>query len=462
MQDQVRQLKTNNIASCFIASVQENKQEIVQNLLNGYYRLLYITPESATNSFGLTLLKNLHAKIEITLIAIDEAQCILHWGQNFRPSYKKLIKIRSIMPKIPIMALTASTTSEEKQIIINNLKLKNVQHVHNGYDRTNLYFAAKKMTKEPYGDILNVLSTEALNNDVADGSVIIYCLTKSITKKIANALNSMGVHCEEYHSGLDPSERSQVLHNFMNDKTKTIVATTAFGLGVNKSDVRIIIHYGTSLNIENYFQEVGRAGRDGKKSLCVLFYSVYDFSIHRYLNKKYDIKNEIDSTETNLMKHYISSTNCRRQMILSHFEKSNYDKTIFKHNCCDNCTFNLSSMKKSVQDCTYESELFLKTILSLHPKSYGIKTIISLLLGLKRKNILSISNDNELFGVGGNKCEDWWKQLALMLETQNYIKITTKMVGSILYSKAVLDSKGKFWLQNKMNGNVIPIIMEDF
>lgn len=302
MEDQVLALTVANISACLLGTAQSNRN-IIEEVLQGIYRVVYISPEYLTGS-GMELVAQLGNRI--TLIAIDEAHSISQWGHSFRPCYRALGQLRTRHPSIPILAVTATATNRVRQDICNNLHLKNPQILCTGFDRSNLDFIVCPKGK-PWPDL-----SPFLIGDI-NGSIIIYCITRKETETLVEILEQHNVKCKAYHAGLGIRARKDIHQSFVRDELKVIVATVAFGMGIDKPDVRFVIHYGAAKDIESYYQEVGRAGRDGQPSKCIMFYNKRDFEIHRILRSmpnQMGLRNLEDLSKK--MENFIYTTECRR------------------------------------------------------------------------------------------------------------------------------------------------------
>lgn len=305
MEDQVMGLSLGNISACLLGSAQ-NDRNAEQDVLDGHYQVVYAAPEYIVRH--TEYLEKLSSKL--TLIAIDEAHCVSQWGHDFRPSYRGLGVIRTALPNVPILAVTATATEQVRQDICLSLKLRNAAVLCTGFDRPNLEFIVRQRGPSAWSDLGPIM-----NGDTA-GSIIIYCLTKKMTEAIAGDLQAHGIACMDYHAGLALKRRRETLEDFVKDRVKVIVATIAFGMGIDKPDVRYVIHYGAAKDIESYYQEVGRAGRDGQPSKCLLFYDKADFELH---NRLRSLSNSSEAVKANLaklsiaMKDFIHTTHtCRR------------------------------------------------------------------------------------------------------------------------------------------------------
>lgn len=368
---------------CYNSTITGKKRfNLEQDLIKGKYQIMYITPESLIRSYNL--IDQIYDDQGICMVAIDEAHCISSYGFDFRLSYRELYKVRDMLPNVPVLAVTATATDKVISDIQNVMKMnENSMMIRASFDRPNLTMKVKLQSKNSYDEIKDIIEA------ITVGSVIIYCVTQKETEKIANYLSSEGIPCKPYHAGLTSKVRSENQENFMNGMCNCISATIAFGMGINKADVRVIIHYGCPQNIESYYQEIGRAGRDGLNSMCYLFYSQKDFTIQKILIDS--IQNQIyKQTRTmllNIISRYIGISTCRRKYILDYFGEK-YPKD----NCgnCDNCIGQLehkgkeqNKVKKIDEHKLYQ---ILMTIIELN-SSYGLTTIGLVLKGSNSKKM---------------------------------------------------------------------------
>jgi RecQ family ATP-dependent DNA helicase len=314
MEDQQSILRSLNISCCCWNSQLSKKEKIQmeKNLIEGVYKILYITPESMVSSYDM--IQKIYKNCGISMIAIDEAHCLSSYGFDFRPAYREITGIRDVCVDVPILAVTATATRQVADDIVSVMCFKNYQIIKSSFDRPNIKINVGVCAK----DILETISKIHTKNK---GSTIIYCLTKKDTEMIAKSLTKVKILTKAYHSGLDKDERTSVQNQFMSGKINCISATIAFGMGINKSDVRTVIHYGCPQNIESYYQEIGRAGRDGLESECYLFYRQKDFIIQqRFISDIKDIRYKMIRTKLlQTISQYTCTKECRRKYILEYF-----------------------------------------------------------------------------------------------------------------------------------------------
>jgi RecQ family ATP-dependent DNA helicase len=372
MTDQKMILDNLGITSCCYNSTisQKKKSEMEKGLINGEYKIMYTTPESLINC--RQLINEIYKKRGICMVAIDEAHCISSYGFDFRPAYKKIVSIRSLLTNVPILAVTATATEKVIIDIKTLMEIKNCELIRTSFDRPNLILHVNMQYRNTIDKIIDII-----NNST--GPCIVYCLTKSDTEKLSEIIKESGVDSMPYHAGLKKEERFETQSKFMKGEYKCITATIAFGMGINKADIRTIIHYGCPQNIESYYQEIGRAGRDGKESNCYLFYKQKDFIIQqKFIDDIKDTKyKQIRMTLLHQMSRYVSTSECRRKYILNYFGQN------IKENKCDHCDNCMLHNAKKI-DIKDEIKLFqlLSTILTIETTnhfSFG-SNVISLIL----------------------------------------------------------------------------------
>jgi RecQ family ATP-dependent DNA helicase len=416
MDDQRLILEEMGISSCCYNSNVINKNQMKKDIMQCKYKFIYITPESIIN------MKDFLEKLEdvqgISLIAIDEAHCISSYGFDFRKSYRELAFFKEILPKIPILAVTATATNIVGKDICKVLGFKNDVPIKTSFDRPNLFLEVRKKSKNIGSDIVPIIKK------YSGKSIIIYCLTKKETAKVSEILKVHKFDCGIYHAGINADVKTQTHHDFIKDKTKIIVATIAFGMGINKSNVRVVIHYGAPKNIEGYYQEIGRAGRDGKKAYCYAFYNFGDFKVQeRFIANSNDIlyqKNQLRLLEQ--MKRYVLTKQCRRQILLEYFDEKAEDKCDFCDNCCGTHKETNEEIAPTEQDVQKEAKLLIDLVETVKNKSYGIGMYINILRGSKNKKITSIMCKSNFYGAGKHRSAIWWKEMSDNLVKQGFLQ----------------------------------------
>jgi RecQ family ATP-dependent DNA helicase len=306
----------------------QQKKAVEQEILDGNCQILYITPESLTISHAM--INRIYTERGICMIAIDEAHCLSSYGFDFRPKYKEIVKIRSLLSNVPVLAVTATATEKVMNDIVSMMNMNNCEKIKTSFDRPNLMINVSIQTQNTTEQIIDIVRK-------SQGPSIIYCLTKKETENMAEKLKKAGIESRAYHAGLKKEERTKTQKDFMEGVYSCITATVAFGMGINKSDIRSVIHYGCPQNIESYYQEIGRAGRDGKKSTCYMFYKQRDFMIQQMFigeikDRHYKV---VRQSLLHQISQYVNVSDCRRKHILKYFGQNVTQKNC---NMCDNCT----------------------------------------------------------------------------------------------------------------------------
>ena len=413
MQDQVDALRDNGIGATFLnssISIQEVRSR-ENEILSGKIKLLYLAPERLVSEKFTPFLQLIADKVGISAFAIDEAHCISEWGHDFRQEYRQLKQIRTHYPQVPILALTATATKRVQKDIIQQLAFKN-PYIHlASFNRPNLYYEVKLKSSRPYSQLLKLVRNQK-------GSGIIYCLSRKSTEEIASSLQKDGISALPYHGAMTDQTRAINQTRFIRDDVQIIVATIAFGMGINKPDVRFVIHYDLPRNIEGYYQESGRAGRDGENCNCILLYSYGDLKkISYFINQKHNKKEQlIARDQLTKMLEYAESTSCRRIVQLGYFGEK------FSGNCgnCDNCL-----NPKPIEDWTIEAQKFLSCIARTKER-FGMKQIIDILRGSRSKKIYQYGHHLlSTYAIGRDKTADQWKCLGRSLIYQNLLNETT-------------------------------------
>ena len=371
MKDQVDALKGNGVSAAFYNSSQDQQtqQDILESLMAGTLKLLYVAPESI---WGIT---NYLEKSIISLIAVDEAHCISSWGHDFRPAYTQLKRLQLEFPGAPIIALTATADKATQEDIVNQLGVPKATKFISSFDRPNLYLDVRP-GQQRLQQIFKFLGSRGLQ------SGIIYCLSRKNTETLATKLKAKGYDAKGYHAGLAPELRSSIQEDFINDRTPIIVATVAFGMGIDKSNVRWVIHYNMPKNIEGYYQEIGRGGRDGLKAHALLFYSYADVMQLRKFAEGTQTQ-EIQIAKLERMQQFAEALSCRRKALLNYFGE-------FITEDCGNC--DICKNPPTYFDGTLIAQKICSAVVRLQEKE-ALGLVIDVLRG---------SNNQQVFERGTN------------------------------------------------------------
>lgn len=413
MQDQVDALHDNGIGATFLNSSLNSWQvrHREEAILNGKSKLLYVAPERLVSERFLPFLDLVKHQIGINRFAIDEAHCVSEWGHDFRPEYRQLRILRQRYSDIPIIALTATATERVRQDITAQLTLQEPNIHIASFNRQNLYYEVRPKQRNSYTELL-------LEIKQAKGSGIVYCLSRKGVDELAFKLQKDGFKALPYHAGLTDEERAENQTRFIRDDVQVMVATIAFGMGINKPDVRFVVHYDLPRNLESYYQESGRAGRDGEPSRCIIYFSFGDIKkIEWGIDQKPDEQEQmIARQQLRRVIDYVEGTECRRTMQLSYFGE------YFAGNCgnCDNCC-----SPKPVEDWTIEAMKFLSCVARCKEK-FGMNHIIDVLRGSRGQKVLQNKHDElSTYGIGKEKTAEEWKVLARSLLNQGLLDQTT-------------------------------------
>ena len=364
--------------------------EVRQDLISGVTKLLYVAPESLTKEENIQLLK----EIKISFYAVDEAHCISEWGHDFRPEYRKIRSIVDEIQPAPIIALTATATPKVQSDILKNLRIQDATIFRSSFNRPNLYYEVRDKV-EPEKDIIRFIR----QNPGKSG--IIYCLSRKKVEELAQVLAINGIKALPYHAGLDAKTRAENQDKFLMEEIDVIVATIAFGMGIDKPDVRFVIHYDIPKSIEGYYQETGRAGRDGQEGICITYYSYKDIQkLEKFMQGKPVSEQEIGKQLLNETVAYAESSQCRRKLLLNYFGED-----YLQDNCCacDNCLH-----PKARFDGREELCLVIELIDTLK-EHFKLEHLANILAGVETAMIKSYKHDElELFGAGKDHDTKFW------------------------------------------------------
>src|SRR3954452_14436153 len=402
MKDQVDALQASGIPATYLNSTLDREEAKARwrGLHRGHYRMLYVAPERLMLDAFLERALNWH----IAQFAIDEAHCISEWGHDFRPEYSELKKLRKHLPDVPIMALTATATERVRADIIKELKLRDPRAYVASFNRPNLTYGVIPKTTA-YEQLLEFIRSRP--ND----SGIIYCASRKSTESLARNLNEDGVSAKPYHAGLTTAERTKHQDAFLRDDVRVITATIAFGMGINKPNVRFVVHYDLPKNLESYYQETGRAGRDGLPSKCVLLFSAGDVAKQRhFIDEKSEKEARIARAQLQQMVHYAETRQCRHATLLAYFGETyslssdgvadNTPQLNVSCQSCDNCL-----QPRETFDGTVHAQKFLSCVYRIHARQgfgYGLGHIVDVLRGADTEAIRQRGHHElSTYGIGG-------------------------------------------------------------
>ena len=444
MKDQVDALQTSGIAATYLNSTVDREEARARwrGLHRGEYRMLYVAPERLMLDAFLERALNWN----IAQFAIDEAHCISEWGHDFRPEYRELKKLRKHLPDVPIMALTATATERVRADIIKELKLRDARAYVASFNRPNLtYRVVPKM--ERYDQLLAFIRSRP------NESGIIYCASRKSTESLARNLNEDGITAKPYHAGLTTSERTKHQDAFLRDDVRVVTATIAFGMGINKPNVRFVVHYDLPKNIESYYQETGRAGRDGLPSECVLLFSASDVAkqLH-FIEEKSESEARIARAQLQQMVHYAETRECRRATLLKYFgeiypatgDDFGGETPTLQVSCdgCDNCL-----QPRETFDGTVHAQKFLSCVYRINSKSgfaFGLNHVVDVLRGADTEAIRQ-RRHNELstYGIGSDLKRGEWQATGRELLRLGLIECAAGKFATLSLTSAGLETLRK-------------------
>lgn len=433
MKDQVDALQANGIRAAYLNSTlsASEQNDVINAARNGEIKLLYLAPERLFSN-GTQFITFLES-VNCSLFAVDEAHCISQWGHDFRPEYLGLATLKKYFPSKPVIALTASADKITQKDIVDKLELVSPAVYISSFNRANIHYYIQPK-RNAFEQMLQYLAEH--RNDTG----IIYALSRASTESIAEKLVASGYDAAFYHAGLSGDERNRIQRAFQKDEVKIIVATIAFGMGIDKSNVRFVMHYNVPKNMEGYYQETGRAGRDGLQSDAILYYSSGDISkLMRFINGDNEAQNKVMKSKLYQMKDFAEHEGCRRQYILQYFGE---DAPAF----CDSCDYCLSNLEQ--RDGTIEAQKVLSAIVRTKER-YGTDYIIDFLRGSRSAKIVPEHKELKTYGVGKEVKKPMWQSIVRQMLQQGLVE-----QDSGAYPVLILNDKSRQILQGNMKVNI--------
>ena len=419
MKNQVDQMNAYGVNARFLNSTLSKGEitKLKKDCMNGTVKLLYVAPESLNKDETIDFLK----KVNVSFVAIDEAHCISEWGHDFRPEYRRIKSMIHNLGNMPVIALTATATPKVQIDIQKNLQMEDADVFMSSFNRKNLYYEVRPK-KETKKQLIKFLK------DNKGKSGIIYCLSRKKVEEIAQLLNVNGFKAAPYHAGLDPDVRIKNQDNFLNEEVDIIVATIAFGMGIDKPDVRFVVHYDVPKSLEGYYQETGRSGRDGLEGHCLMFYSHNDLSKLEKFNKDKPVQ-ERENSRILLqeMEYYAESPVCRRRQLLHYFGEE------FKEdNCgmCDNCVH-----PRERFDGTDYVMVVLQSVKQTNER-FGLNHLVNVIRGIEDEYVKSYGHfDLSVYGKGGDEDSDFWKSVIRQTLIFQFLEKDIDNIGALKITK---------------------------
>ncbi len=419
--------QSDDVASFLNSSLNKSQmKKVKEDIVDGKTKLLFIAPETLTKEENIEFFKN----VNISFVAIDEAHCISEWGHDFRPEYRRIrIMLDEINKEIPLIALTATATPKVRTDIVKNLNMRDPNSFVSSFNRDNLFYEVRpKMKKEE-----TMRQIVQIVKGIEGNSGIIYVQSRKSTEQIAEVLTVNGIRAAAYHAGLDAKTRTKAQDDFLMEEVDVIVATIAFGMGIDKPDVRFVIHYDIPKSIENYYQETGRAGRDGLDGRCIAFYSYKDLlRLEKFLRDKPVSEREMGAQLLQEIMAFSESSSCRRKFLLHYFGEE-YDAADC-HDMCDNCKNPKPEIE--AQDDLHQA---LSSVQVLQ-ENFKIKSTTDFIIGKETKEMKDFKFDKkDLFGVGKEKDDNFWSSILRQALLHNFIRKDIEQYGLLKLTDRGLD-----------------------
>ena len=410
MKDQVDTLNANGIAARFINSSLPGSEirQVHTQVQQGRAKILYLAPERLALPGFLRFLQSL----DLSLIAIDEAHCISEWGHQFRPDYRNLRQFRQAFPSVPVVALTATATEQVRQDIIDQLDLQQARVFLSSFNRANLTYSVRPKDKS-WGTLLSLL------RQGRNQPAIIYCFSRRETEGLAHDLRAEGLSAWAYHAGLDPAVRRRTQEDFVRDRLPIIVATIAFGMGIDKPDIRLVVHYSLPKSLEGYYQETGRAGRDGLPSQCVLFFSLSDKMNQDYFINQIEDESEQETARDKLTKmvEFAQLPICRRRFILEYFGE------LWTEENCGGCDVCLQLVERF--DATEITQKILSAVIRTGER-FGANHVVQVLRGSREKRVLNLGHHRlSVYGIAKEFGRPQMREVMGQLQSLGLLALST-------------------------------------
>ena len=432
MKDQVENLRAAGVEASYLNSslTMSQQDEVRYAALKNKIKLLYVSPERFLSGYH-----DFFSKLDLALVAIDEAHCISSWGHDFRPEYTKLKLIKKNYPNVPIMALTATADKTTRSDIVSQLGLVDPGIFVSSFDRPNLKLTVRSLLKkrEKEREIIDFCLQRKLD------SGIIYCLSRKSTEELSSLLQQNGIDAVCYHAGMPQRERERAQDDFINDRSRVVCATVAFGMGIDKPNVRFVIHYNLPKNIESYYQEIGRAGRDGLDSETFLYFNYQDIILNNRMVKE-SAQAEVNEKKLKRMQQYAEATECRRRVLLSYFSD-------FHEKDCGNCDNCINPPKRF--DGTIHVQKALSALLRIN-EPIAVNTLINILRGSRNHHVLSRGWDKiKTYGAGKEQTFEEWQNYLLQMLNLGLIEMQYQQNSGLSvteYGRKVIFDREKSWL----------------